>query len=115
MKKTVSLNSLVEKTNNYLAYHGTITKEMRLGACATIETALHDCKAYAGFSYLPEAYDANKNIVDDSRRVYHLRSKWACESVKGPVALFTFFYNLFFSSLSTLTGGFPLPSRFNLN
>ena len=66
-RKTIDLAKLLELTNNYLAYEGSITADMRAGAASLLESALHAGNVYAGFGYLPKwGYK-----VDETRRIYY--------------------------------------------
>ncbi len=69
-KKTVQLVKLLEKANEYLAYKGPgPNDDMRRGAASLIETALHECGAYAGFKYL-DPYGAPGS--NETRRFYYI-------------------------------------------
>lgn len=70
-RKTISLCALIDTTNAYLSFGlgknvTSPTPEMRKGAAALLESALHAANAYAGFTYL-EPY---REGCDDSRRHY---------------------------------------------
>ena len=67
-KKTIPLVKLLEKANEYLAYKGPgPNDDMRRGAAALIETALHESGAYAGFAYIDPYGEPGSN---ETRRHY---------------------------------------------